>query len=718
MPKFRTIQYAILMAFIFLSTVAHSGTRGMNVVTVIDPAGQEIAMYRESHALLIGVSDYEHWPDLPGVVKDVRLVQEGLEKKGFNVVRVDNPNQRQLENAYNDFILEYGQDVNNRLLFYFAGHGHTLKLSYGGEMGYIVPTDAPNPNKDEAGFRSQAVDMQMMEVFSKRIQAKHALFLFDSCFSGSIFSLSRAIPENISYKTSKPVRQFITAGSANETVPDESVFRQQFLEALEGEGDSDGDGYVTGVELGEFLQKNVINYSRGTQHPQYGKIRDPNLDDGDFVFSTPKRSGASRPSPLVVNGSAHSSKLESLEAQKKALEEARMALKAERKRLDEEKRIVKERRKIDVTPTQPSKIMSQTQASDGRQNVRNNTKDSRVERQQKYFEERQRKKEEHLQQRRENKLASERKQLERDRNRLELAFNRLQKDQARLKPGRGRDAREKRLSKRYQKLMDKSRTLEEKFEQLNQKEEAFYATPKEMEEARLVPLNPSIKGMGPDDMVYVSYGRFTMGTLKMQTRDSPRHTINIDSFYIDRYEVTQAAYEYVMKSNPSVHKGKDLPVENVTWHEAEAFCRTIGKRLPTEAEWEKAAWGGARPIKVVYRLKEEIGDYAWHGTNSSRQTHPVGQKKANGIGIYDILGNVAEWVSDWYGETYYKKSPKSNPSGPASGAAKVLRGGSWSYSPLDVRPSFRRHLVPRQKSSSVGFRCARHSNGQIMTGGG
>ncbi|HIF69589.1 MAG TPA: hypothetical protein EYQ29_09850, partial [Candidatus Lambdaproteobacteria bacterium] len=114
--------------------------------------------------------------------------------------------------------------------------------------------------------------------------AKHALFLFDACFSGSLFALSRAIPESINYKTAKPVRQFITSGSAEETVPDQSIFRSQFVAALEGEGDSNGDGYLSGTELGQFLQDSVVNYSKGAQHPQYGKIRNPNLDKGDFVF--------------------------------------------------------------------------------------------------------------------------------------------------------------------------------------------------------------------------------------------------------------------------------------------------------------------------------------------------------------------------------------------------------------------------------------------------
>ena len=155
-------------------------------------------------------------------------------------------------------------------------------------MGYIVPANSPNPNLDLDRFLNSAMDMQMIEVYAKRIRSKHALFVFDSCFSGSLFALSRAIPQNISYKTASPVRQFITSGTAGETVPDQSIFRRQFISALQGEGDTDKDGYVTALELGEFQQKTVVNYSKNVQHPQYGKIRDPSLDKGDFIFTISK----------------------------------------------------------------------------------------------------------------------------------------------------------------------------------------------------------------------------------------------------------------------------------------------------------------------------------------------------------------------------------------------------------------------------------------------
>jgi hypothetical protein len=289
----------VLVLVLFVIDAVGYAARGIKVVRITDAQGKEVGLYRESHALVIGVSAYRSgWPRLPGVMEDVKAVRMELEEQGFSVETVINPTREQLYQAYSRFINRYGQHIENRLLLYFAGHGYTRRQAYGEDMGYIVPADAPIPDRDPNGFIAKAMDMQQIEVFAKRIQSKHALFIFDSCFSGSIFSLSRAIPDSISYKTAKPVRQFITSGSADETVPDKSIFRQQFIAALKGEADMDKDGYVTGTELGEFLQTRVVNYSRNSQHPQYGKIRNPHLDKGDIVFALPSQ--PSRPAQTAA----------------------------------------------------------------------------------------------------------------------------------------------------------------------------------------------------------------------------------------------------------------------------------------------------------------------------------------------------------------------------------------------------------------------------------
>ncbi len=290
--RYMTIPFLLCMSLICSIAFAYASEekRGFDSIRIKDSSGQEIDLYKGSYALVIGVSNYTNgWHKLEGVKQDIAELGEVLIRQGFYVVVVEDPTRDQLLDSFSDFINRYGLNPDNRLLFYFSGHGYTAKQSYGGEMGYIVPVDAPNPDKDFRGFLQKAIDMEQIEVFAKRIQARHALFIFDSCFSGSIFSLYRAMPKNISYKIGKPVRQFITSGSADEEVPDQSVFFQLLVAGISGEGDLNRDGYVTGSELGSFLQDNVINYTNGAQHPQFGKIRHPYLSKGDFVFVLDKK---------------------------------------------------------------------------------------------------------------------------------------------------------------------------------------------------------------------------------------------------------------------------------------------------------------------------------------------------------------------------------------------------------------------------------------------
>ncbi|MBN2103544.1 SUMF1/EgtB/PvdO family nonheme iron enzyme [bacterium] len=274
----------IFATLIFIAFSSFSQDRGVKL-KIKDSVGNEISLYDESYALVIGCGKYEvGWPELPNAINDAIKVADILSNQGFNVTLLKNPSFIELNKAVNYFVYHIGLNSNNRILFYYAGHGYTMKMSYGANMGYIVPVDAPLPGIDRSEFLSKAISMQMFETYARQIQSKHVLYIFDSCFSGTIFALSRAIPSSISYKTAKPVRQFITAGDENEEVPDKSVFNSQFIAGINGEADCNKDGYVTGTELGDFLQNTVVNYTRESQHPQYGKIRDPNLDKGDFVF--------------------------------------------------------------------------------------------------------------------------------------------------------------------------------------------------------------------------------------------------------------------------------------------------------------------------------------------------------------------------------------------------------------------------------------------------
>ncbi len=274
---------------------ATAESRGL---TLKSKNGDPIGNFTGSYALVIGESKYrEGWDQLDGVNTDVVQVTQLLDDLGFKVDPKWDLSSSDLKQAYEDFIGQYGMIEGNRLVFYYAGHGHTMPHAAGGDMGYIVPVDAPLPNSNKVSFMRKAINMQQFDAWARMIQSRHVLFVFDSCFSGSVFNEIRADSSELAFineQTMKPVRQFITAGSADESVPDESIFRGEFVKALEGQGDLDKDGYVTGAELGYFIKKNVIMYTRdmsNPQHPQYAKINDPKLDQGDFVFEVKGAAG-------------------------------------------------------------------------------------------------------------------------------------------------------------------------------------------------------------------------------------------------------------------------------------------------------------------------------------------------------------------------------------------------------------------------------------------
>ncbi|MDR3236182.1 MAG: SUMF1/EgtB/PvdO family nonheme iron enzyme [Prevotellaceae bacterium] len=222
------------------------------------------------------------------------------------------------------------------------------------------------------------------------------------------------------------------------------------------------------------------------------------------------------------------------------------------------------------------------------------------------------------------------------------------------------------------------------------------------------------------DMVFVEGGSFTMGCTGEQGGDcydseSPAHQVTLSGFSIGKYEVTQAQWVAVMGSNPSLHKADNYPVEYVSWNDVQAFITALntqtGKqyRLPTEAEWEYAARGGAQSKGYKYSGSNNADDVAWFWDNTGGAfVHPVGTKAPNELGIYDMSGNVCEWCSDWFGD--YPSEPQTNPTGPSSGSYPILRGGGYNSFARSVRVPDRNYTTPVGAGSDYGFRLARSSN--------
>ncbi len=586
------------LLFIMTALKAHA-TRG---VQYQDVAGKEVGFYQNSYALVVGASAYgKGWPKLPGVVDDINQVSKALKIHGFEVTVVRDPDHRQLRNAFNDFINNYGQAIDNRLLFYFAGHGYTKRLTYGAEMGYIVPVDAPNPDLDMSGFLAKALDMQQFEVYARRIESKHALFLFDSCFSGSIFALERAIPGHISYKTAKPVRQFITSGSADETVPDTSIFRQQFLAALDGEGDVNQDGYITASELGEFLFEKVVLYSDDTQHPQYGKIRDMYLDKGDFVFLL-KRKGQPK-SRLYVDT------------------------------VPEDARI----RVLDI-----------------------------------------------------NRKFFQGMELEPGSYHIEVSAAGYETEKRLIEFEAGHEA-------------------------------PFRFELSEIKVSKEISPPPVITNSIGMKFAHIPAGTFMMGSPSDEPGrddDEKQHEVRISKpFYLQTTELSQGQWKKVMGNNPSHFKncGDDCPVERVSWNDAQEFISKLNQledttiyRLPTEAEWEYACRAGTSTIFSFGDDEGKLGEYAWYKNNSKNRTHPVKRKESNPWGLYDMHGNVFEWVEDDWHDSY-KGTPTDGsawiyePRGPS----RVMRGGSWDFEAHFCQSAARNGVVPGNQDGVIGFRVAR-----------
>ncbi|MCK4943580.1 MAG: caspase family protein [Candidatus Aminicenantes bacterium] len=295
----KTILFYMMMVMVG-SGVLSAQQRGIELL-IKDKSGKKVGFYQKSHALIIGVSDYTGgWPDIESIPDEIKKLKRSLSDHGFKLQIIMDPDSKKLFQAYTLFINQHGYNPDNRLLFFFCGHGYSRQA---GKKGYLVPADAPDPRKDEIGFLRKALNMTQILTWSRQIESRHALFLFDSCFSGTIFK-TRALPSqppHITDLTSRPIRQFITAGSAGEEVPARSVFTPSFIRGINGQADLNKDGYVTGTELGIFLHDTVVNYRKG-QTPQYGKIKDPDLDEGDFVFQIPKQvSSPNPPQARTVN---------------------------------------------------------------------------------------------------------------------------------------------------------------------------------------------------------------------------------------------------------------------------------------------------------------------------------------------------------------------------------------------------------------------------------
>jgi formylglycine-generating enzyme required for sulfatase activity len=238
-------------------------------------------------------------------------------------------------------------------------------------------------------------------------------------------------------------------------------------------------------------------------------------------------------------------------------------------------------------------------------------------------------------------------------------------------------------------------------------------------------------------MVFVKGGTFQMGTDDVNSNEEPVHPVTLDSFYIGKFEVTQQEWQEVMGSTPYSYKGENLPAHNISWYMAVEYCNkksrmdgltpcytgtekniqcnfdADGYRLPTEAEWEFACRGGLQSRNYLYSGGNNPDEVAWHESNCGDRIQPVGRKKPNELGIYDMSGNVWEWCWDWHESGYYQKSPPVNPRGPSSGSLRIYRSGQGPGGQIEwMRSTFRAYTPPTTRTMVLGFRVVKNTEGK------
>jgi formylglycine-generating enzyme required for sulfatase activity len=222
------------------------------------------------------------------------------------------------------------------------------------------------------------------------------------------------------------------------------------------------------------------------------------------------------------------------------------------------------------------------------------------------------------------------------------------------------------------------------------------------------------------ELKLIPAGKFTMGQVGGDSDETPHEVMLTKPYYIGVHEVTNAQWQRVMGSVPSNWNDADRPVENVSWEDAVKFCKKLSAlaeervagreyRLPTEAEWEHACRAGSTTKYCFGDGESQLRDYGWFDGNSGSQTHPVGQKKANAWGLFDMHGNVWEWCSDWHGD--YGKNVVTDPQGPSGGSGRVVRGGCWVSTAGYCRSADRGGYDPSYRINYLGFRLALSPSG-------
>mgnify|MGYP000945666556 CR=1 FL=1 len=627
----------------------------------------------KDYALFFAVNDYDYWEDLANPISEVEAIAKDLKDLyGFETEIVRNPDRKTILDKIEVYRQKtYAQDA--QLLIFFSGHGEFNEAT---KQGYFVPK---NGQKNDI-YGDSYIEYEGLKRRISSLPCEHILLALDACYSGTAdesiamrgdpgkrpganadAERERYISTSLQYKT----RLMLTSGAKVRT-PDKSQFVAKFLEALRSRGGQDGLLNIAET-LGYLNTANPKPVARAFEEHEPG---------GEFLFVLSDTVGT--PAATKPPEGMDKTTLD-LTAWKEASAQNTI----------EAYGLYKKTYCPDGAFCEAADAKINTIREKDKQAWNSSQKANTVVDYRDYL----------------TKFPSG--QYRTEANEAIIAIEAaivVQRDNLAWDEAVKKHTIE--AYRKYQTEFPKGRAFDEASARIKSLQDPTWLD---------------------DGMVFVMGGTFTMGCTTEQDSDcfsneEPKHQVTISDFYIGQYEVTQAEWRKVMGSDPPklYNKGCDqCPVEEVSWNDIQEFLKKLnaqtGKqyRLPTEAEWEYAARGGSLGTGYKYAGSNSIDDVAWYNANSKtantfgdqKTTRPVGQKKANELGLYDMSGNVYEWCSDWKGT--YPSSAQTNPVGPSSGSYRVIRGGSWYSVPQLCRVASRYYGTPDLRYNVVGFRLAR-----------
>ena len=660
---------------------------------------------RKNYLFVIGIDQYQHLPRLNNARRDAEAVAKVLtehydcEVAGFAPPLFDEKATRSnLDQRFRTLAREFKkQEYQHNLLIYFAGHG---EWDEDFETGYWALHGAKEQDLSTYYSNSDLVTA------IRAIKSHHTLIISDSCFSGGLIDSS---PRRSNRKESQRSRYVLASGLKDETVSDgaagtHSPFAESIINFLE---EKRGKEFRV-TQLEDYIEE-LFRQKKLNQEPIFAPLNVPDNQYGQ-LWLRPRFDVVQELDRLLEGGDL--TRLEEFIRVKaddlrkrKQLNRARTELEnlawAQAKEAHDGPIYLAYLKKYLHTRNQhPEEALGHLQLWLERQQGKWKEAEEDVAYWQEKYQHTLKNKEATSKQA--NQIAALQQEVKELEERLTSAQE-TQQEQAEVLRGY-QDALHN-LGQEETEWKIERESLLQQIQTLKQKQ----TSPPKVKQ----PPKPRFDFPVPE-MIPIQGGTFRMGSNE-NDREKPIHEVTLDSFELGKYPVTQAEWKAVMGDNPSHFRGNDLPVEQVSWDECQVFIQKLNEktglkyRLPTEAEWEYAAGGGK-----VDRLKwagtdseAELDDYAWYSQNSNKQTHSVGQKKPNPLGLHDMSGNVWEWCQDWYGD--YPSEPQTNPAYPGDGDEPVRRGGSCAYDATGCRVAYREWGTPNSlfRKDYPGFRLAR-----------